>query len=156
MAGELVPAFTSLGGVVLGGGLSYLVQYSTQRMSARIEQSKQNVARAEARRAERLAHLERFIAVAAEAERIAFDRPVDWASGEPWPTAAQEVMHRLWIAERMLQVLYSVDVYTAARVYFERLNRAVWDGVPNLDGLYAELDEVRGAFLATTRVALGS
>ncbi|MEU8184996.1 hypothetical protein AB0B86_29990 [Micromonospora sp. NPDC049047] len=65
-------------------------------------------------------------------------------------------MHRLWIAERMLQVLYSVDVYTAARVYFERLNRAVWDGVPNLDGLYAELDEVRGAFLATTRVALGS
>ena len=105
---------------MLGGGLSYLVQYSTQRMSARIEQSKQNVARAEARRAERLAHLERFIAVAAEAERIAFERPADWAPGEPWPTAAQEVMHRLWNA------------------------------------LYAELDEVRGAFLATTRAALDS
>jgi len=155
MAGELVTAITSLGGVVLGGGLSYLVQNNTQRMAARTEQRKQEITRAEARRSERLTHLERFITVAAEAERTAFDRPANWATGEPWPTAAQQVMNRLWVAERMLQVLYPADVHTATRVYFERLNRAVWDGVPNLDDLYAELDELRGAFLTAARSALG-
>ena len=154
MVGELVTAVTSLGGVVLGGGLSYLVQNNTQRMSERAEQRKQDVAQAENRRAERLTHLERFIAVAAEAERIAFDRPNGWEPGEAWPTAAQEVMNRLWIAERMLQVLYPADVYTTVRAYFERLNRAVWDGVPTLDDLYAELDELRGVFLAAVRSAL--
>jgi hypothetical protein len=123
-------------------------------MSAHTEQRKLDLARADARRAERLTHLERFIAVAAEAERIAFERPADWASGDPWSTAAREVMNRLWVAERMLQVLYPAIVHTTARVYFERLNRAVWDGVPALDDLYAELDELRGAFLASARSAL--
>jgi hypothetical protein len=155
MAGEFITAITSLGGVVLGGGLSYLVQHNTQRMGARTEQRKQDAAQAETRRTERLTYLERFIAVAAEAERCAFDRPANWASGDPWPAAAQEVMNRLWVAERMLQVLYPADVHTTARVYFERLNRAVWDGVPDLEGLYADLDELRGAFLTTARAALG-
>jgi hypothetical protein len=154
MPGDLVTAITSLGGVVLGGGLSYLVQNNTQRMSARTEQRKQDVARAESRRAERLTHLERFVAVAAEAERIAYDRPDDWVPGDAWSNATQEAMNRLWVAERMVQVLYPADVHTPARAYFERLNRAVWDGVPALEELYAELDELRGAFLAAARTAL--
>ncbi|MDP9795148.1 hypothetical protein J2S43_003660 [Catenuloplanes nepalensis] len=154
MAGEMLTAITSLGGVLLGGGLSYLVQHSTQRMSVRAEQRRQETERAEARRAERLTHLERFIAVAAEAERAAFERPGDWSAGDPWPTAAQDTMHRLWVAERMLQVLYPAEVHTAARVYFVRLNRAVWDGVASLDDLYAELDDLRGTFLTTARSIL--
>jgi hypothetical protein len=154
MAGESVTAITSLVGVVLGGGLSYLVQHSTQRISVRAEQTRQDTARAEGRRAERLTHLERFIAVAAEAERAAFERPADWVPGDPWATAAQEVMNRLWVAERLLQVLYPAAVHAAARAYFERINRAVWDGVPALDDLYAELDELRDAFLAAARSAL--
>ncbi|GAB7036382.1 MULTISPECIES: hypothetical protein [Catenuloplanes] len=154
MAGETLTALTSLGGVLLGGGLSYLVQHSTLRMSARAEQRRREVERAESRRAERLVHLERFVAVAAEAERAAFERPDDWSTGDPWPVAAQEVMHRLWVAERMLQVLYPADVHTSARAYFERLNRAVWDGVPSLDDLYTELDDLRGAFLARSRSTL--
>ncbi|GAB7051495.1 hypothetical protein [Catenuloplanes indicus] len=154
MAGEMLTAITSLGGVLLGGGLSYLVQHTTLRMTARAEQRRLESERAENRRAERLSHLERFVAVAAEAERVAFERPDDWSTGEPWPVAAQEVMHRLWVAERMLQVLYPAEVYAAARAYFERINRAVWDGVPSLDDLYGELDELRGAFLTTSRSAL--
>lgn len=153
MAGELVTAITSLGGVVLGGSLSYLVQNNSQRMAERTERRGQELARAETRRAERLTHLERFIAVAAEAERVAFGRPAGWESGDPWHTATQNVMNRLWVAERMLQVLYPADVHTSARGYFERLNRAVWDGVPTLDELY-ELDELRGVFLTTVRSAL--
>lgn len=154
MAGELVTAVTSLGGVALGGGLSYLVQSNSQRMAARTEQRRQQTALVEARRTERLTHLERFIAVAAEAERTAFGRPSDWDPDGPWPTAAQDVMNRLWVAERMLQVLYPADVYASARAYFERINRAVWDGVPVLDDLYTELDGLRAAFLTTVRSAL--
>ncbi|PRY25861.1 hypothetical protein [Pseudosporangium ferrugineum] len=155
MAGELVTAITSLGGVVLGGGLSFLVQNNTQRMSARIEQRKQDLARAESRRAEQLTHLERFIAVAAEAERVAFGRPGDFVPGDAWSASAQEVMQRLWVAERMLQVLYPSGVHTAARAYFERINGAVWEGVPQIESLYAELDVLRGAFLAASRAAIG-
>jgi hypothetical protein len=109
MAGELMTTLTSLGGVALGGGLSYLVQNNTQRMSARIEQRKQDVTRTENRRAERLTHLEWFIAAA---------------------------------------------VHSIARVYHQRVNRAVWDGVPDLEDLYPELDRLRDAFLAAASSAL--
>lgn len=72
MAGELVTATTSLGGVAIGGGLSYLVQGNSQRIATRSEWRKHETTLAETRRAERLTHLERFITVAAEAERMAF------------------------------------------------------------------------------------
>ena len=50
MAAETWTALTSLGGVALGGGLSYLVQNSTQRTNVRNEQRKLETARAESRR----------------------------------------------------------------------------------------------------------
>ena len=154
MDGQLVAAVTSLAGVVLGGGLSYLVQHAAQRMSERAERQRQEQARLEGRRAERLSHLEHFITVAAAADRVAFERPGDWTTGEPWPTTAQETMQRLWVAESMLQVLYPADVHAAARAYVRRLNAAVWQGVPSLEDLYPELDELRDAFLAAARGAL--
>jgi len=154
MAGEVAAAVTTLGGVALGGGLSYLVQRNSQRMAASTERLKQETTRAEARRAERLTHLERFVSVAAEAERAAFDRPHDWEPTDPWAVKAQDVMNRLWVAERMMQVLFPAEVHVAARAYFERLNGAVWQGVPELPDLYVELDELRGAFLERVREAL--
>lgn len=42
----------------------------------------------------------------------------------------------------------------APPAYFRRINRAVWDGVPALDDLYAELEDLRDAFLTATRAAL--
>ncbi|WP_422743403.1 hypothetical protein ACN27B_03030 [Micromonospora sp. WMMD754] len=154
MDGQFATAIISLSGVVLGGGFSWLVQSSTQRMSARTEQRRQDVARADARRAERLTCLERFVAVAADAERLAFERPADWAPGDSWPRAAQEAMKQLWVAGSMLQVLFPPDVHSSARVYFQRINRAVWDGVPDLEALYPALDDLRDAFLAAARSAL--
>ncbi|MDG6102990.1 hypothetical protein Daura_15910 [Dactylosporangium aurantiacum] len=154
MDGQLVAAITSLGGVALGGGLSYLVQHTAQRMSERADRQRQEQARLEGRRAERLTHLEHFVTVSAAADRVAFERPDDWTAGEPWPTLAQETMQRLWVAESMLQVLYPADVHTAARAYTRRLNSAVWQGVPSLEDLYPELDELRDAFLAAARAAL--
>jgi hypothetical protein len=64
-------------------------------------------------------------------------------------------MNRLWVTERMLQVLYPADVNNTARVYHQRINRAVWDGVSDLEDLYRELDRLRDAFLAAASSALG-
>src|SRR5689334_4812814 len=154
MDGQLVTAIISLGGVAIGGGLSYLVQHTAQRMSERAEQRRQDVLRSEARRAERLTHLERFVAAAADAERVAFARPDDWVVGDAWSNAADEAMHRFWIAERMLQVLFPAEVHASGRAYHHKLNRAVWDGVPSMEALYPELDGLRDAFLGAARAAL--
>jgi hypothetical protein len=150
MAGEMVTAVTTLGGVVLGGALSLLVQNNGQRL----ERRKQELALAQARRAERLAVLERFITVAAEAERQAFQRPTTWSDVDPWPIATQEVMNRLWVAERMLRVLFADGVHTPARTYFEVLNRSVWDGDPDLPDMYRRLDQVRERFLDEARAEI--
>ncbi|MGC4851789.1 hypothetical protein ACLQ3F_31545 [Micromonospora sp. DT15] len=155
MAVEVWTALTSLGGVAIGGGLSYLVQHSTQRMVARTEQRKQDLALAESRRAERLALLERFVSVAAEAERCAFARPMQWQDGEDWPTQAQAVMNRFWVAERMIRLSFPIPVHDAARAYFLVLNGAVWEGVPEGQSVRDLLEEPRLDFLDAARGALG-
>jgi hypothetical protein len=155
MAVEVWTALTSLGGVAIGGGLSYLVQQATVRTAARTEQRKQDLALAESRRAERLALVERFVSVAAEAERCAFTRPpAGWQDGEDWPVRTQEVMDRLWVAERMIRLLFPIEVHDAARAYFLLLNVATWQGVSESQSVRDLLEEPRLAFLDAARVAL--
>ncbi|MEU9053636.1 hypothetical protein AB0D37_25035 [Streptomyces sp. NPDC048384] len=64
--------------------LSYLVQRRTQQSAERAEQQRQRIALSESRRAERLALLERFIEVSAEAERCAYTRPSEWGDTDDW------------------------------------------------------------------------
>jgi hypothetical protein len=155
MAAEVWTAVTSLAGVAIGGGLSYLVQHTTQRAAARAEQRRQELTLEEGRRAERLALLERFVGVAAEAERCAFTRPsTHWHDGEDWPVKAQAVMDRFWVAERMIRLLFPIPVHDAARVYFLMLNGAVWQGVPEGESARELLEEPRLAFLDVARAAL--
>jgi hypothetical protein len=151
MAVEVWAAVTSLGGVALGGGLSFLAQHTTQR----VEQRKLELARSESRRAERLTLLERFIGVAAEAERCAFTRPPQWQDGEDWPVQTQVVMDRFWVAERMIRLLFPIPVHDAARAYFLVLNGAVWQGVADGVSVRDLLEEPRLAFLDAARAALG-
>ncbi len=61
-------------GVVLGGLVSTLAQYSLGRASERAEVRRSARERAEARRAERVTHLVDFLAAVQEAERVAVDR----------------------------------------------------------------------------------
>jgi hypothetical protein len=61
-------------GVVLGGGLSCLVQLSVQRRTDRSDQRRLAHERAEARRVERLELLRQFILAGQRAERAAEDR----------------------------------------------------------------------------------
>lgn len=61
MSGQVWVSLISLGGVALGGALSFLVQFATQRSAERTEQRRQQTELSEARRAERLTLLERFV-----------------------------------------------------------------------------------------------
>jgi hypothetical protein len=144
-----------MGGVALGGALSFLVQHTTQRSAERAEQQRHRLALSETRRAERLASLERFVEVAAEAERCAFTRPPAWTDSDPWNVNTQAVMNRLWVAERMIRLLFPLPVHDAARAYFLDLNRVVWNGLPEGESVRDYLEDNRLAFLDAARAALG-
>ncbi|CAM5625437.1 hypothetical protein [Streptomyces canus] len=155
VSGQVWVSLISLGGVALGGVLSYLVQHRTQQSAERAEQQRQRTAVSEARRAERLALLERFIEVGAEAERAAFSRPADHDSSDPWFLATSDTMNRLWVAERLIRVQFPVPVHEAARAYFLDLNRTVWEGLPEGESVRDYLEANRLAFLDAARGALG-
>jgi hypothetical protein len=142
-------ALISVGGVVLGGVLSYLVQHATQRATQRTNL-------AETRRGEQLALLERFVELGALAERASFNRPTtEWAPDDPWAVATQDVMNRWWVAERMIRIQFPLPVHDAARAYFLDLNRTVWQGLPDGESVRDHLERNRLAFLDSARAAIG-
>lgn len=155
VSGQVWVSLISLGGVALGGVLSYLVQHRTQQSAERAEQQRQRIAVSETRRAERLALLERFIEVGAEAERAAFSRPADHDSSDPWFLTTSDTMNRLWVAERLIRVQFPLPVHEAARAYFLDLNRTVWEGLPEGESVRDHLEANRLAFLDAARGALG-
>ncbi|WP_141206942.1 hypothetical protein [Streptomyces griseorubiginosus] len=155
MSGQVWVSLISLGGVVLGGSLSYLVQHRTQLSAERAEQQRQQIALSEARRGERLALLERFIEVGAEAERSAFRRPSEWEDTDAWFLTTQDVMNRLWVAERLIRIQFPLPVHDAARAYFLDLNRTVWDGLPDGESVRDHLEANRLAFLDAARAVMG-
>jgi hypothetical protein len=155
MSGQVWGSLISLGGVVLGGSLSYLVQHRTQLSAERAERQRQRTALSEARRGERLALLERFIEVAAQAERAAFGRPSEWEDTDPWFLTTQDVMNRLWVAERLIRIQFPLPVHDAARAYFLDLNRTVWEGLPDGESVRDYLEDNRLAFLDAARAVMG-
>ncbi|MQY10257.1 hypothetical protein SRB5_03640 [Streptomyces sp. RB5] len=154
VSGQVWVSLISVGGVVLGGMLSYLVQHRTQQSAERAEQHRQQIALSESRRAERLALLERFIEVGAEAERAAFSRPAEFDDTHPWLPTAQDVMNRLWVAERLIRVQFPLPVHDAARAYFLDLNRTVWEGLPDGESVRDYLEDNRLAFLDAARAVM--
>lgn len=156
MSGQIWVALISMSGVIAGGALSYLVQHRTQRSAERTERRRQEITLAEARRAERLALLERFIEVAAEAERSAFTRPVSgWEDTDAWYLRTRDIMNKLWVAERLIRVQFPLPVHDAARAYFLDLNRTVWEGLPDGESVRDYLEDNRLAFLDAARAGMG-
>ncbi len=142
-------AILSLAGVLLGGGLSYLVQTSVQRRNERTEQRRLAAERGDARRAEQLDLLRQFIRVAQQAERAAEDRK----KTPSWKSGALDVVDELWVCERMIHVLFASSLHSLARAYVKALDHVLWqepgDGSP--------WDYLRGpkvAFLDAARAEL--
>ncbi|GHE11153.1 hypothetical protein GCM10010339_69700 [Streptomyces alanosinicus] len=155
MAGQIWVSLISLGGVVLGGLLSYLVQHRTQLSAERAEQQRQRIALSETRRAERLALLERFIEASAEAERCAYTRPSEWDDTDDWYLVTRDVMSRFWVADRLLRVQFPRPLPDAAHAHFLDLNRTVWQGLPDGESVRDYLEGNRSAFLDAAREVMG-
>ncbi|QKV77472.1 hypothetical protein [Amycolatopsis sp. Hca4] len=144
-------ALLSLAGVLLGGGLSYLVQTSVQRRNERSEQRRLAAERAEKRRGEQLDLLREFVRVAQQAERAAEDR----AEEPSWKSAALDVVDELWVCERMIHVLFSGRLHGLARAYVKALDDVLWQE-PAEGSLWDHLKGPKVAFLDAARDELGA
>jgi hypothetical protein len=142
-------AILSLTGVLLGGGLSYLVQTSVQRRADRSDQRRQAAERAEARRMEQLDLLRQFIRVAQQAECAAEDRD----DSPSWKTAALDIVDELWVCERMIHVLFASSLHDLARAYVRALDHVLWQE-PDDGSLWDYLQRPKVAFLTAAREEL--
>jgi len=133
MSTELYISLTSLVGVLLGGTMSYVVQRSTQRSAERAEARRQNITLAEARYAERVAVIDRFLGCAQDAERVAYDRHQSDANGEEWRRRADAGMDRLYLAEKMVRILCSDELHEAAHSFTNAISEAIYHKPGNFD-----------------------
>ncbi|WP_410608435.1 hypothetical protein [Amycolatopsis sp. lyj-109] len=139
-------AVLSLTGVLLGGGLSYLVQTSVQRRNERSEQRRLAAARAETRREEQLDLLRQFIRVAQEAERAAENRKKTPSR----QTTALDALDELWVCERMIHVLFASNLHGLARAYVKALDHVLWQELED-GSLWDHLRGPKVAFLDAAR-----
>ncbi|MFI8184765.1 hypothetical protein OG539_05470 [Actinacidiphila glaucinigra] len=153
--------WTSLLGVALGGGFSFLAQITAGRQAGRSEARRRQADVAEARRAERLELLQEFIALAQQGVRLAEQREGaggDWetAATAEWRAAALGLIDRMWVCERMIGVVFPADFYRRAWAYGTAVDQVLWR-----EYAHAEVslhDHVRGAqlaFLEAARAQLG-
>ncbi|MGW4061016.1 hypothetical protein ACWEGE_22225 [Amycolatopsis sp. NPDC004747] len=140
-------AILSLAGVVLGGGLSYLVQTTVQRRNERSERRRLAAERADKRREEQVDLLRQFIRVAQQAERAAEDRE---PTSPDWNKAALDVVDELWVCERMIHVLFASALHGLARAYVKALDHVLWQE-PADGSLWDHLRGPKIAFLDAAR-----
>ncbi len=158
--GMQAQVWTPLVGVAVGGVLAFLAQTAAARHTARSDERRRTAERAEVRRAERLELLREFIALAQHGIRSAEQREdaADWdAAGTPeWLATARGLIDRLWVCERLMEILFPPHTYRYARAYatavdqvlwreYDRTAKTMWDVVRGpqvdfLDAAHAALD----------------
>jgi hypothetical protein len=153
MSVELYVSLTSLAGVLLGGTMSYAVQRSTQHSADRAEARRQNITLAEARYAERVDVIGRFLDCAQDAERVAFDRHVGGADGADWHRRAYAGMDHLYVAEKMIRILCSDLLHEAAHAFTNTLREAIGHELDDFD-VGSHLSADRANFLSAARLEL--
>ena len=154
--------WASLIGVALGGGLSYLAQSSAARLASRNEERRERTQLAETRRAERLELLRDFIRIAQEGQRVAEEREFadDWqkAGTNQWFKAARGVVDRLFVCERVIQVLFPSDLHQRAWDYATAVDHVMWrqpDEIAAGGVMWDLLQAPQRAFLAAAREGMG-
>jgi hypothetical protein len=150
MTPDLAAVLTSLSGVVLGGGLSFAIQRASHRWSLQTQSRFQELGISERRREGRVAYVERFVAAAQEAEKVAHNRWVDKANDDEIKVRADVALERVWIAEKMLRVLCPPSVYDPANAFAFRLHNVVEKG-PGEVSVRKYLQPTREVFLNSCR-----
>jgi hypothetical protein len=143
-------------GVVLGGLVSTLAQYSLGRASERAEVRRSSRERAEARRNERVAHLVDFLAAVQEAERVAVDRYHHQLTDEQWQARAKQSIDRMWVAQKTIHMLCASEVNEAARRLAYDVQDVIREGpddpeAPQDEKVWACIRPSRRAFLDVVR-----
>ncbi|MET7735719.1 hypothetical protein ABZT02_30770 [Streptomyces sp. NPDC005402] len=142
-------------GVVLGGLVSTLAQYSLGRASERAEVRRSMRERVEVRRGERVAHLIDFLSAVQEAERVAVDRYHHGASDEEWQARAKQSIDRMWVAQKTIHMLCGSEVNEAARRLAYDVQNVIrkgpGPGEPQDERVWAYIRPHRRAFLDLVR-----
>lgn len=151
-----------LAGVVVGGALTYLTQFSTARLTSKNEDRRRADQRAEARRQEQLDLLREFISVAQQGARIAERREFDgrdWAPArsDEWRAEARGAIDRLFVAQRMIQTLFSPDLHQLAWNYATAIDHVMWrerEEIASEGEIWEVLQQPQREFLAGARQAI--
>lgn len=151
MRPEILVSITSLIGVGLGGGLSYLGQLTAQRQAVRHQANEL----ADKRRTERLAVLREFIEAVQRAERTAGEKE----DTEAWWSQSEDAMDAVWIQRSMIRVMFGTPLGDLAQENARALNVAMNRDFDPDDSMARwaftkDLAGPRNAFLRTARAEL--
>jgi hypothetical protein len=130
-------------------------QRLAQRHAERIEVRRQAVAQAEARRAERIALFDRLLVAAQAAERMAIDRHHGNQNDKEWEVRASAAMDRVWVEQKMLDVVSAPEIRAAVFKFAQKLDHVVWHG-PGDAKVWEFLNESRGHVLNAVRADLAA
>ncbi|MEV6391477.1 hypothetical protein [Nocardia xishanensis] len=154
----VAPVFTlvgSLAGVALGGRLALRNQRANQVADRELEKMRLDTQRVEARRAERLEAIEKFLISAQDAERLASDHHRNGADGTEWQSASDRAMDRVWVALKLLGVLCGDETQQAAEGYAGKLHEGTWQKPADIE-LWHFLEPSRKRFLQAAAAEIDS
>ena len=139
-----------LAGVILGSASTLVGQYLVLRGGARRDAAQ----RAAERRAERK---EAIIGFLSAAERIEHQRGQLAAQGSPDREKIAELMHAVWLAKKIIELVCSGEVAQAAHDYTRELNSGSkeFSRSGGGGGQTVRERELRAAFLEAARQELG-
>jgi hypothetical protein len=147
------PTVLPLAGVVIGAGGTLVGQYLVMRTDGRRETAR----RASDQRAERKEAIIHFLSTSERVEQHRGQRTV-----EPGHDAGAllELMHEVWLAKKIIELVCSGTLAQAAQDYTLELNRAsqelrVPEGSGRSPGLSARERQLRAEFIEAARQELG-
>jgi hypothetical protein len=131
-----------------------MVQSATWRSTERAEAGRREAARAETRRTERMAAVDRFLTSAEAAERLANDHHLYGVQGAEWQSSVNAAMGRVWVAEKMIRILCTPALDEAAGAFTTALEGAIYRCPPGEIDIFDYLRPGRAGFLNAARIEL--
>lgn len=139
-----------MAGVALGGGISLVTQRFSQRHADKVEGRRRAVARAEARRSERISLFDRFMTATQTAERVATDRHHGHLGGGEYYSRGTAAMDRVWVEQKILDVVAPPEVRRAVFEFALALDHVIWQG-PGDVKVWKFLEKTRDEVLIAAR-----